>query len=505
VSATAATASGRVPLRSLWRALLESWPRLPSAAWLCAAVAFVNAAAWSLISPPFQVPDEPSHVAYVKELAESGRLPAHTGTFSYEEEVAVQALGVDHVAERPQNMPISSRAQQRMLEHELQMAERSAEKGGENAGVASSQPPLYYALEAVPYILGEGGNLLERIALMRLLSALMAGLTALFSFLFVRELLPRVPWAWAVGGLCVALAPLLGFVSGAVNPDALLFAVAAALFYCLARGFRRGLNGHAALTLGLVIAVGFATKLNFVGLVPGALLGLVLLSVRAARTLGRAAYVSLAAALAIALSPPLVYVIAHLASGGRALGIVSSGVSLSSGRGGVWAEASYVWQLYLPRLPGMHDDFAGLSSTRELWFNGYVGLYGWLDTTFPGWVYELALLPAIAIAALCARAMIGAAPALRARAPELAVYCVMAAGLLLLIGADSYIAFPKSDAEYAEVRYLLPLLPLLGAVLALAARGAGRRWGPTAGAVLVALFLFHDLFSQLQVVARFYG
>jgi hypothetical protein len=61
------------------------------------------------------------------------------------------------------------------------------------------------------------------------------------------------------------------------------------------------------------------------------------------------------------------------------------------------------------------------------------------------------------------------------------------------------------SAEYGQARYLLPLLPLSGAVLALAARGAGRRWGPVLGAALVVLFFGHDLFSQLQVVARYYG
>jgi hypothetical protein len=81
----------------------------------------------------------------------------------------------------------------------------------------------------------------------------------------------------------------------------------------------------------------------------------------------------------------------------------------------------------------------------------------------------------------------------------------MCAGLLALVGADSYIGFPATNTEYGQARYLLPLLPLLGAVLALAARGAPRRWGPTVGAVIVMLFLAHDIFSQLQEVARFYG
>ena len=85
------------------------------------------------------------------------------------------------------------------------------------------------------------------------------------------------------------------------------------------------------------------------------------------------------------------------------------------------------------------------------------------------------------------------------------VYGVMVLGLLVLIGAGSYRVFPTQLADFGESRYLLPLLPLLGAATALAARGAGRRWGAAAGALIVVLFLAHDLFSQLQVVARYYG
>ena len=46
----------------------------------------------------------------------------------------------------------------------------------------------------------------------------------------------------------------------------------------------------------------------------------------------------------------------------------------------------------------------------------------------------------------------------------------------------------------------------LGAVwLALAVRGAGRRWGAPVGAVIIVLFLAHDIFSQLLVIGRFYS
>jgi hypothetical protein len=41
------------------------------------------------------------------------------------------------------------------------------------------------------------------------------------------------------------------------------------------------------------------------------------------------------------------------------------------------------------------------------------------------------------------------------------------------------------------------MLALWGCVVALAAPGAGRRWGPVVGTLLVVLFLAHGLASQL--------
>ena len=476
--------------------------RIPRAAWICALVACLNAVCWSIVTPAFQVPDEPSHFAYVKQLAETGQLPSSSSqTLSNEETAALTALHQGSVRLRPQNQTIATQAEQEALERTL--ASTPHEEGSPAAGVAASQPPLYYALEAIPYSLTRSASVLVRLQLMRLMSALFAGLTALFAFLFIREALPGAPWAWTVGGLSIALCPLLGFTSGAVTPDSLLCAVCAATFYWLARAFRRGLGTAEAAAIGVLTAVGMLTKLNFIGLVPGILLGLIVLTIRAVRAHGRSAMRSPALAVGIGFSPVALYAFINALSGRPPLGPVSE-VSPISG-GSMLAEINYIWQLYLPRLPGTVNDFPGLFTTRQLWFDGYVGLYGWLDTAFPTWVYDVALIPAAAIALLCGRALLHARKTLRGRASELAVYAVIAVGVTVLVGAASYHVFPEVDAEYAQARYLLPMLALFGATLALAARGAGRRWGPVTGTLIIVLFVAHDIFSQLLVVARYYG
>jgi hypothetical protein len=480
--------------------------RVPRAAWICALVACLNAICWSIVTPPFELTDEPDHFAYVKQLADTGSLPTSNAEQTAEEELAALiALRYYKVRQQPQNHTISSHAEQAELERQL--ASGPHERGSPAVGAALSQPPLYYALEAIPYSLAKTGTVLARLQLMRLMSALFAGLTALFVFLFLREALPATPWAWTVGGLSVALTPLLAFMSGAVNPDSMLFAVSAAAFYGLARAFRHGLSMRGAAAIGLVSAIGLVTKLNFLGLFPGVLLGLAVLAVRAARTSGRAtAMRMLALAVAIALSPVVLYMSINALSNRPVLGALSiiPNVIMSPPHGGFLTSFDYIWQLYLPRLPGTANYFPGLFTARQLWFDGYVGLYGFLDTTFPGWVDTLALIPAGAIALLCARSLLRARAAVRHRATELAVYASMCLGLMIIVGLISYKTFPSVDAEYAQPRYMLPLAALLAAALALAARGAGRRWGPVVGTLIVVLFLAHDIFSQMLVAGRFY-
>jgi hypothetical protein len=476
---------------------------VPRAAWACAVVACLNAACWSLITPPFQAPDEPSHFAYVEELAEAGRLPSsNRESFSPAEEIVLRDLLQGQVRYSPQNHTIFSTAQQRQLEDDLALP---LSRTSPNAGVAASEPPLYYSLETIPYHLASSGTLLDRLALMRLFSALTAGLTAFFVFLFVREALPGAPWAWTVGGLGVAFAPLLGLMAGAVNSDALLYAMAAALFYCLARGFRRGLTPRLAAGAGAVIAMGLLTKLNFLGLLPGAMLGLIWLTARARRVSRSTAYRSLALALSIAAIPPGIYVVVNLLTGRHAYGTLSTGASSTTARGSIFNELSYIWQFYLPRLPGMHSYFPDLSTTLKFWVNGFVGLYGWVDTVFPAWVYKVALLPIGVLLILFARSLVANRASLRRRIPELSVYGTLLIGLAALVGASDYLEYPVSSGSYAQPRYLLPVLALYGAGLALAARGAGRRWGPVVGASIVILLIAHDVFSQLLEISRFYG
>ncbi len=480
---------------------------VPRAAWVCALVALLNCAAWSLITPPFQVPDEAEHYAYVERVAQTGRPPSpdEPPSLSTSQSSALRALMTEAIKFHPENGSIWSAAAQRRLDADLRLYDDRGDGTGSSLS-AGPQPPLYYALQAIPYSVSESGDVLDSLALMRLLSALLGAATVLFTFLFLREAIPGHPWSWTVGALGVAFQPLFGFVSGGVNSDALLFAAAAALFYCLARAFRRGLTTQLAVAIGAVVAVGFLGKLNFIGLLPGAAVGLLVLARRQQGALTWSALRLPGIALGVASVPILLGMLLNVAVWDRPAIGASSGVFKTSGVDGSISEAlSYVWQFYVAPLPGMTHHLPLEFALRDYWVRGFVGRYGWIDTSFAPWVSNLGLALLALLTALVAAALARSRTTVRARLAEIVVYLLMAAGLMLLVGLASYNLYVQELGGALQMRYLLPLLALYGAGLALATRAAGPRWAPAIGTAIVMLALAHSLFSQLLAISRYYA
>jgi 4-amino-4-deoxy-L-arabinose transferase-like glycosyltransferase len=486
---------------------------LPKAARWCALIAFLNGAVWSVVTPPFHVPDETVHVSYLQRLAETGRIPNKPGAavFSPEEAGVLNALNFNLVVGRPAERTAFTAGQNRLVK---QVAGDSLGRvGGGGTSESSNQPPLYYAYESLGYLAVPSGNLLTRLSLMRLLSALIGATTVVFVYLFLRELLPQ-PWTWTVGALAVAFQPLFGFISSGVTPDSLLFASSAALFWLLARAFRRGLSPGLGVGLGAVLAVGLLAKLNFVAFLPGVFLGVTLLVWRERRAPAlRGSVVGAGAACAIVGSLSGVYVaLNHLVwdrtSWGGGLGVATraatgSGAAPTDPITLPW-QLSYTWQLYLPRLPFMNRQFPHFPPW-EVWYKGFIGRFGWLDTAFDLWVYRLTLAVTIPLLALVAVALFRARADLRRRWPEIATYAAIVAGLLVSVGLLGLRYRRNTGYEFEQARYLLPFLALYGAALAGAAIGAGRRFARPVGAAIVALAAVHGLFAQLLVISRFYG
>jgi Predicted membrane protein (DUF2142) len=517
--------------------------RVPRAGRACFLIALVNCAIWTVVVPPFEVPDEISHFAYAQYVAQTGKLPPQQATLQYspEEYAVLDSLFFFDTLGRPQMRGIFTSAEDRGLRETLARHPSPTGTGGSTS--ITNQPPLYYALEAIPYWLSPSHDILFRLELMRLLSALLAACTVLCTFLFLRELLPRVPWAWTVGALAVAFQPTFCFLAAGVQGDNLLFFASAATFLMLLRAFRHGLTMRRGVLIGLAVVAGVLGKLTFIALLPGIALALALLGwrelrrVRAGRVASAAsaeergapsrgrvgasarALAPIAVASAIVLIPVAAYALMNLhvwhrgglTGGGFEVAAASptTGAGAGHGAGGhpvtLHETLDYTWELYLPRLPFMNHSYFTSSPLTGTWLDGTIGHFGWLDYTFPAWVYILAKYLFAALALLALAGIVRLRKTLRSSLPMLACFAVMALGLLGAIGYAGIRYRLTNGVPFEQARYIFPLLVFYGLFLVLAANALPRRWAPLLGALLVVLAMAHGLFAETLTISRYYG
>ena len=164
---------------------------------------------------------------------------------------------------------------------------------------------------------------------------------------------------------------------------------------------------------------------------------------------------------------------------------------------------SYVWQWYLPPLPSMTNRFVGLPA-YNVYFKGFWATFGHLDTKFDGWVYTLLALAAAATVALAALTLWRARARIATVAPRVLLGALAVVGFALLINLRSYFALINGDPQFAQGRYLLPAVPVLGAALVCAALAFGRRRGAVAAALYVAGIAAFNVFSLGLVLSRYY-
>src|SRR5262249_8087878 len=308
---------------------------------------------------------------------------------------------------------------------------------------ATNQPPLYYAVEALGYRLSPSTGLPDRVHLMRVISSVMAAVTVLLIFLFLREILPGTPWAWPVGALVVAFQPMFGFIGGGVNDDNLLFAAAAGVFLAFAVSFRRGLTTERGVAIGGATAAGVLAKVTMLGMLPGVVVGLLLLVLSSRPERRREALRGATAAVVTVAAPVLVYMLLNTTVWDRGLFLGASGsVAVPEAQPGGSAvpaqpaslgdALSYLWQFYLPRLPFMHSEFSAYQ-LREVWFHGFVGRFGWLDYDLPAEAYTVAFLVAMTILVLAGRELVERWSRVRGRAAELVTYLSLTVFLLVFV------------------------------------------------------------------------
>jgi 4-amino-4-deoxy-L-arabinose transferase-like glycosyltransferase len=459
-------------------------PNVPVALrWLAAAVALAGVV-WALVVPAWQVPDEDAHFAYVQTVAELHRRPVDEGQpLSSEQDLAERRSGFLDSAQRTEADPEwSAEAERRWAADDARLGDDArTDGGGENT--AAGNPPGYYIYAAVPYLLARGGTVLDRLYATRLWSVPLLVLFAVSGWLLAGELLGRDRPLQLLAGAVCGLAPMATFVGVAVTPDALLFPLWGITLWLSIRALRRGRPVDLA-WLALAVLAALAVKPVSAALLPGVLWAAGVGLWRRRRgsdpparplALGLAAAAALGAAAAVALVP-----------------------------GGPRRFASYLWQFYSPVQAGtVPIPQIEPWPLRDVWLEGSVAAFGWLEVRFPGWVYA-----AVAVA-LCALAIGGVrvfvAAGVRRHAHELVVLALPVAALVAGLHITEEWLLVREAEGFAQGRYLLPVLPLGAVVWA----GALRALAPAGRRVAIGAFLgllaAGQLLSIALVATRFYA
>ena len=466
-------------------------------------------AGWALIVPPWQSPDENSHFGYAQQVAERFELPGDSSRppFSTEQVLAQARSNADQTAARRAAKPEWSEVAYHRWHTADEMLPDSARRDGGGPNPASTNPPLYYLYEAPAYAAASGGDVFDRLYLMRWWSMLLLLVTATGAWLLAGELFARDRLLQLVAAALVGLQPMATFISASVNPDALLWALWSIALWLGVRLIKHGLSAPDAIGLLGAVGLGVATKATGYALVPAALIALAVASARTTPLRGRrtAVLVTVGALLAFAV-PAGGWLVTARALDRPAVNQVATGdrpaPTLTSFD--VRTLGSYLWQFYLPRLP-FQREFGALPERPvfDVWLKGGWAAFGWLEVTFPQWMYVL--LAALTVAILAGTVTAVARAWRRIDAWVVAFFGLAALALLAGLHWTEFRTLEGGIGPFNQGRYLLPLLSLMGCAAAAALSTVPARLRGTVAGAFVGSLVALQLASLAIVGARFYA
>ncbi len=435
--------------------------------------------AWGIALPDLQGPDETGHVAYVQRIVDAGEIPFDFGragggrgvdTASTELRAAAIAANLEPLRANPAARPAWTAADEALwLRSERRLDDGARTDGGFNSTFRN--PPLYYLYAASFYLAASSGSIFDRMTAVRFANVPLALALTVLVWLLAGELLGPALGPRTLATALATLNPGVTNLEGTVNPDLMLLVWWTAGLLLMVRLVRRPPTRAGAAGLGAVlVAAGLTNGRGLLMAIPAGVAALL-----AWRRYGRPAGRVWAAATATALVAGLAVVLA----------LLLRGVSTPFVHPSISGFASYVWQFYLPRLPGMGavPGPAGYGA-REAFVARVWGGFAQLEVELPSWAVD-------ALAAAVLAVLVAGAVALWRRRSRVdgAVLAVCAAAVAGTLGGLHVIAYRSLLSNVRDPvitgRYVLVLVGLAAAGTAWVLWNLPRRWvTPLAGGVL---------------------
>lgn len=482
--------------------------RIPRPLALLLVVAVVQSVAWDVAIPPFQGPDEAAHFAVVQHLAETGNLPSPNsggGPDSKEVGSALTTLNLQSTIGNLTARPAWSPADLNYWHAVERSLPPGAATSGNGPNAIAKNPPLYYAVMAVPYRLLLWLPLLKRLFVMRLFNALCYFATAILTWLIAGELFGRVRWKQLLAAGAVVLEPQLAFMSAVINADNLLIALTTGFLFAALRLVRRGPTLRRVLTATLLAAAASLTHGRGLVTLPVLLVALLATWIRF-RPAARETLRGGAAAVGTLLAAFVAFALFGRGSGS---GSIYGGQvhELNSGQFNVKQLLSSIYQFYFPKLPSLRPRIGPEYGYRQVFIDTFYGTFGSLEVTFKQRVYDaLQVLSAVGLVALYTACVVRWRRLLR-EWPAVIVMLALLVTTLFFMHYVSYRALLGNGATDPLIvgRYLLPMVSLFGLAIAFTAGALPRRAGPVLAAVILAIGVLLSLGGLGITMARFYA
>jgi hypothetical protein len=234
-------------------------------------IMIVKGILWSLALPLWQGPDEDDHYAVIQFIAETGRLPDEGDTLLVDEVALSREMAdvgrLPYAPEQRQGFSDTAVGPNEPVFAQLPLSTRSSVDKG-MVGKLMHATPLYYIIGAGVYRLFDGGDLLARAQIQRLLAVLVSAPLVVMAYLTTRLLFPTNSAMRLTIPILVAFQPMITEISAVVSVDGLYFLCYSLLIYLSIRVFRDGFYWGYGLAIGAVFVVGSLTKPTLNGYAP---------------------------------------------------------------------------------------------------------------------------------------------------------------------------------------------------------------------------------------------